>query len=180
MRTSRATVRGSATNSPFGASTACFVSSGVGVRRTFDIDHFKPVALPPEDVRAYDNLLYACGTCNATKGMRGVPDPTTVLLAPDVHVTEDGVIHSKTPEAARLIDLLGLDSPPFTEFRMLWPGILALAERFDPPLSVQLLGFPDDLPNLARLRPPGGNTRPEGVATSYFAQCANGLLPLMY
>src|SRR5438132_14281404 len=88
------------------------------VRRTFDIDHFRPVALSPEDVRAYDNLLYACGTCNATKAMRDVPDPTMVLLTPDVQVTADGVIHSETPEAARLIDLLGLDSPQFTEFRM--------------------------------------------------------------
>jgi hypothetical protein len=112
--------------------------------------------------------------------MRGVPDPTTVLLDHDVQVTEDGVIHAETPEAARLIDLLGLDSPQFTEFRMLRLGILALAERFDPPLYARLLGFPDDLPNLARLRPPGGNTRPEGVTTSYFAQRANGLLPLMY
>jgi hypothetical protein len=39
-----------------------------------------------------------------------VPDPTTVLLAPHVHVTEDGMIHAETAEAARLIELLGLDS----------------------------------------------------------------------
>jgi hypothetical protein len=72
------------------------------VRRTFDIDHFRPVALSPEYARTYDNLLYTCGTCNATKGKRGVPDPATVLLAPDVHVTEDGVIHAGSTEAARL------------------------------------------------------------------------------
>jgi hypothetical protein len=55
-----------------------------------------------------------------------------------------------------------------------------LAERFDPPLYVRLMGFPDNLPNLARLRPPGGNTRLEGLATSYFAQRAKGVLPSTY
>jgi hypothetical protein len=32
------------------------------------------------------------------------------------------------------------------------------------------MSYPDDLPNLARLRPPGGNTRPEGIAESAFAR----------
>jgi hypothetical protein len=39
------------------------------------------------------------------------------------------MIHAATAEVARLIELLGLDSPQFTEFRMLWLGILALAEH---------------------------------------------------
>jgi hypothetical protein len=43
-----------------------------------------------------------------------------------------------------------------------------------------LLSFPDDLPDLAALRPPGGNTRPEGVSGCYFAQRDQGELPNMY
>jgi hypothetical protein len=36
---------------------------------------------------------------------------------------------------------------------------------------------PIDLPNLARLRPPGGNSRPAGVDASHFARRARGELP---
>lgn len=45
---------------------------------------------------------------------------------------------------------------------------------------VQLMGFPDDLPDLSRLRPPEGNSRPEGVQQSYFAQRQRGELPETY
>lgn len=85
-----------------------------------------------------------------------------------------------TSEARRIIRLLGLDAREEREGRLLWMGIIALAERNDPPLFRRLMGFPDDLPNLGRLRPPGGNTRPEGVAVSYFARRLTGGLPEVY
>ncbi len=147
---------------------------------TFDIDHFLPVSLHPEQERTYDNLLYACATCNAVKGKRDVPDATAMLLDPGVRVTEDGVIQADAPEAARLIELLGLDSPQSTEFRLLWIGIVALANRYDPSLYQRLMGFPDDLPDLTCLRPPSGNTRPEGVKSSYLAKRQDGTLPATY
>lgn len=81
---------------------------------------------------------------------------------------------------ARLIELLGLDSPQSTGFRLLWIGIVALAERYDPSLYRRLMGFPDDLPDLKRLRPPGGNTRPEGVRTSSFVKRKDGTLAATY
>lgn len=147
---------------------------------TFDIDHFLPVSLHSELQQTYDNLLYACACCNAVKGTSLVPNPTVVLLDPGVWVEEDGVIHSDTPEAARLIELLGLNSPQSTEFRLLWIGIVALAELYDPSLYRRLMGFPDNLPDLKRLRPPGGNIRPEGVRTSYLAKRKDGILPATY
>lgn len=150
------------------------------VTATFDIEHFLPVSLHPEQEGRYANLLYACAPCNAAKANRRVSDPTAVLLGPDVRVTEDGVIHATTTKAARLIELLGLDSQQSTEFRMLWLGIIALAARYDAALYRRLMGFPDDLPNLGRLRPPGGNTHPQGVGESYFMQRKNGVLPETY
>jgi hypothetical protein len=42
------------------------------------------------------------------------------------------------------------------------------------------MGFPDELPDLARLRPPDGNTRPEGIQESYFAKKTGGVLPSEY
>ena len=50
-----------------------------------------------------------------------------------------------------------------TEARLLWIGIIALAKQCNPGLYRRLMAFPDDLPNLGRLRPPGGNARPEGL-----------------
>jgi hypothetical protein len=150
------------------------------VRGIYAIDHFLAVAHHPGRANDYDNLLYSCVTCNAAKRDRSVPDPLTVLTSPAVRVDEDGTIQADEPEAARLIELLGLDSDQSTEFRMLWLGIVALAGRHDPALYRRLLGYPADLPDLARLRPPGGNSKPEGVEQSHFARRQNGTLPETY
>jgi hypothetical protein len=42
------------------------------------------------------------------------------------------------------------------------------------------MGFPEDLPDLESLRPPGGNTRLKGVAESYAAKQKEGMLPETY
>ncbi len=63
---------------------------------------------------------------------------------------------------------------------MLWIGIIALAAAHDPNLYQRLMGFPDDLPNLPRLRPPGGNARPDGVNQSRFAQKQRGMVAATY
>jgi hypothetical protein len=146
----------------------------------FDLDHFLPAARHPEQTRTYDNLLYSCATCNAAKGEVAIPDPGRVLVNGDVEVRADGALEARTPEARRLVRVLGLDSRQASEFRQLWIAIVALAERYDPPLYRRLMGFPDDLPNLARLRPPGGNTRQGGIAACAFAQRQNGTLPEIY
>jgi hypothetical protein len=150
------------------------------LRRTFDIDHFLCVAQYPAKICDYDNLLHACAVCNAAKANRLLPDPMTVLTNAKVRVAEDGTIHTDDLEAGQLIEMLGLDCEEYTEFRLLWIGIVALAARHDPELYRRLLGFPDDLPDLGRLQPPGGNTRPEGIETSYFRLRANGQLPATY
>jgi hypothetical protein len=146
----------------------------------FDLDHFLPAAQHPEQNRMYDNLLYCCATCNPAKGDQVIDDPCRVLVNGDLEIGADGMIEARTPEARRLVRVLGLDSPRATEFRRLWIGIVALAGHYDGPLYRRLMGFPDDLPNLARLRPPGGNTRREGVGVCAFSQRRNGTLPEVY
>ena len=150
------------------------------VRGFYAIDHFQAVAHHPNRALDYDNHLYACAGCNAVKAARTVPDPLTVLTGSGVRVAEDGRIRADNPEAAQLIELLGLDTEKLTEFRMLWMGIVALARQHDPALYQKLMGFPADLPDLAALRPPGGNTRPEGVEQSCLARRQNGTLPERY
>jgi hypothetical protein len=92
-------------------------------------------------------------------------------------VDEDGVLHARTREVRRLVRKLRLNRREAREFRRSWIGIIKLTKAHDPQLHQRLMGFPDDLPNLARLRPPGGNLRPEGIAESYFVKRRNGTLP---
>ena len=47
-------------------------------------------------------------------------------------------------------------------------------------LYARWMSFPDDLPDLSRLRPPGGNLRPEGLAESHLARRQRGDLPATY
>jgi hypothetical protein len=141
----------------------------------FHLDHFLPVAHHPERILTYENLLYACATCNAAKSDHPIPDPCRFLLSGDVTIREDGVMEARTRDARRIVRVLGLDDEKTTEFRMLWIGIVALAKEHNAPLHRWLMGFPDDLPDLNGLMPPGGNTQPEGVERSYYArrQCGN-------
>jgi hypothetical protein len=145
-----------------------------------EIDHILPVASNPELTTEYDNLLYCCSTCNVAKRARLLPDPTTVLFRGAVHVDPDGTISPLNSDAERPVTLLGLDSPTYTEFRLLWIGILAMAERHAPDLHQRLMGYPVDLPDLAALRPPAGNIRPDGIATSHHKRRARGELPPTY
>jgi len=98
----------------------------------------------------------------------------------DVWVNEDGTIEGRTRQARRLIRVLGLDDREYTEFRLVWLEIVGLAAREDPELYRKLMGFPNDLPNVARLHPPGGNSRPEGIEQSYFVQKQKAILPETY
>ena len=150
------------------------------VRGTFDLDHFLPVKLHPELAGTYDNLLYACAACNDAKRDAVIPDPCQVFVSGNVSVREDGTLETRTPDARRIVRVLGLDGREATEFRRLWIEIVALAERRDARLYRRLMGYPDDLPNLRRFRPPGGNTHPEGIDTSYFVKREDGTLLTTY
>jgi hypothetical protein len=84
-----------------------------------------------------------------------------------------------TGEAQRPIDVLTLNSTSWVQWRLSWIRIVELAAEHDVDLFHQLMGFPDDLPDLRRLRPPA-NSRPEGIDESYFARRARGELPDYY
>lgn len=150
------------------------------VKGIFGVDHFLPVTMYPTKALDYDNLLYACVTCNGAKGTRPLPNPETAFVSEGVQVREDGNIEAKSRDARRLIRVLGLDDPEYTDFRMLWIGIVALAKKHDQKLFRKLMGYPDDVPNLASLRPPKGNRRPEGLEIMHFTRRQQRTLPETY
>ncbi len=143
----------------------------------FDLDHFVPQVQSPDEPPVYENLVYACHSCNLRK--RDLNLPEVFITAEDVRVYENGQMVGLTPEADRIIRLLYLNTPQTIEWRRLWIRSVQLAAEFDQDLYDQLMGYPDDLPNLARLNPPG-NHKPAGIAVSHFARQKRGELPATY
>jgi hypothetical protein len=146
----------------------------------FDLDHFVPQKARPSQKTQYDNLVYACARCNLTKSAQRVPDPSTTLTRQDLRVQPDGSLEAYSDDAQSLILKMDLNSPRMIAWRLVWMRVIELAEARDVVLYRRLMGFPVDLPNLARLRPPSGNSRPAGVANSHFAKAARGDLPAIY
>ena len=149
------------------------------VRGVYNLDHFRPQARNPKAALDYGNLLYACISCNSAKRDLPVPNPCDCMLDGQVLVQDDGRIEAATPDAKKLILLLGLDDPEYREFRCLWIGIVDMAAKSKPRLFQRLMRYPNNLPDLSRLRPPG-NSRPKGIQESYRVRRDKGKLPSTY
>jgi len=145
----------------------------------FDLDHFEPQSLNPRRRLDYLNLVYACRRCNSVKRDQAVADPFNLLHSENVAALPDGSLHATHVETRRLIRQLDLNSPRLKKWRRVWMRIVTLAEEHEVDLYHQLVGFPNDLPDLSRLRPPH-NERREGLEESSFARRRRGDLPDVY
>lgn len=145
----------------------------------FELDHFEPQSLSPQRRLDYFNLVYSCRRCNSVKLDQTVGDPLCLLHSKIVAVLPDGSLRTQNTDSLRLILQLDLNSPRLNSWRVMWMRIVSLAEERDEALYYQLVGFPDDLPNLSKLRPPD-NSRNEGIAESCFARRRSGNLPKAY
>ena len=152
----------------------------VNAKGAFAIDHFIPTSIEPGLVTAYDNLLYACVACNLTRGNRLVPNPLEHLLVSTVEVQSNGLLLAQTPLAEEIVEALHLSDPEYVVRRRQMMALLEELERRRPDLHATWLGYPDDLPDLLRLRPPGGNSRPAGIDESHVARQMRGELPATY
>lgn len=149
-------------------------------RYGFEVDHLIAQTKDPSRILDYDNLVYACATCNRLKSdEEGIPDPCQVAYGECLKVTDDGKIEALNDDGRKLIKWLRLDNEENTEYRRLMLEFIRLAESHDSRRHVQLMGFPDDLPDLDTYQPPE-NSRPEGVEQSWFAKRERGELPKTY
>jgi HNH endonuclease len=148
----------------------------------FHLDHFVPQVTNPGEACAYDNLLYVCGACNLKKSDLLVPDPSVVGFGDCLRVHLDGTIEALTPPGELLIDLLRLDDTDSTRYRRMMLEMLTTLRRHNPAAYEDWMGYPKHLPDLSRPRkkPPGGNSRPSGIAESCFARRVRGELPAVY
>ena len=151
----------------------------------FSVDHFRAQSLFPQRRGDYDNLFYTCCSCNAARREILLPvDPSHQPLSAHLRLGADGLIEPLTPDGAQFIAICHLNRPAMAAYRQRLLRLLdALANNPTPPAQaalMELLGFPDDLPNLAAKRPPQGNTQPEGLAESCFELRRRGELSETY
>lgn len=146
----------------------------------WDIDHLAPQHSHPQRKLDYDNLLYTCHTCNSTKRGKLVPDPCKVAFGECVEVHEDGTIEALNENGKTLIAALRLNREKATNFRRLIIDVLrSFVTHNETQLYIQWMCYPDNLPDLSRLKPPG-NSKPEGISDSCYARRMRGELPEIY
>ena len=147
----------------------------------FQVDHVIPQSEAPSRALDYDNLVYACETCNEMKlDALGLCGPCEKAYGDCLRVNEDGTITALNREGQTLVQVLRLDNAENTAFRQLILEVVRLARGKNDALHFRLMGFPDDLPDLARKRPPGGNSRPEGIRESWRERRIRRELPDTY
>jgi hypothetical protein len=151
----------------------------------FSIEHTRPRSAGAAPGSTYDNLVYACCVCNAYKrDFADVLDLSQVAVAGHLEALPDGPLRAFSPQGEALIQVCALNRPTLVAFRRDLHHLLALlasgsgvtADR----LRRRYFGYPEVLPDLAALRPPGGNTRPDGVGTSCFERSRRGELADTY
>ncbi len=158
----------------------------------FSVDHHLAQKPHPKLALEYDNLVYACVACNSRKKAKLALDPCKEAFSSHLHVNSDGIVTGLSVEGKDLVDCLSLNRPKLVRSRqkhLLMENIVANApsvtdltdrERVLIECHKDTLRFPEDLPNLAALRPPKGNSRPCGVLNCFFALAATGRLPNAY
>jgi hypothetical protein len=147
---------------------------------SFSVDHLTPQIQSPELICEYTNLVYACRRCNALKALHRVPDPCEVAYGVHLHPEESGNISALSETGEALILSLNLNDTAYVAYRQF---ILTLSDTEDSHLLALrsfLMRYPTNLPDLNALRPPGGNTLPEGMDTSYHRLRLHGNLPDLY
>lgn len=149
----------------------------------FHIDHLVPQRERPDLVCVYDNLILLEGRMNLIKGKRRLPDPSAVRLGKClfVHTTGErtGEIEANDDVGEKIIRVLRLDSDDATQVRRDWVGILRSVARTDEPLFRKFIGYPKNLPDLAKANAPS-NTRISGLRRSAKSLGDAGVLPEWY
>ncbi len=151
----------------------------------FAVDHITPSSVDPSRSHDYDNLCYACCSCNRNRQDAVLPfHLDRDSIAQHIEIALDGTAEPLSAEGRFLIRVCHLNRPLLVEFRRRLRSLLDLLTSQTMPDSEsilrELLGFPTDLPDLSAKRPPNGNTRPTGIAQSFFQQQREGLLPDAY
>jgi len=152
----------------------------------FGVDHVVAQSAAPLLVLTYANLVYACNTCNSSKGAAPLPW-SSLNQAVGIHVSvrQDGFAVALTADGEAWILAFRLNSNAKVRLRL--EKLTALRAKQTHPddadidhLYRRAFGYPDDLPDLSVLRPPGGNAVAGSESRSHFARRSRGELAAVY
>lgn len=148
----------------------------------FSVDHFIPKQLKRK-VLNYDNLLYACLSCNCAKrDLLLKIDPCVVGYGLHLKIKDDGVMDGLTSEGKIVIDTLRMNEGRRVDFRSRMLDMFKTLNLSNPQAYPDLkrwFGFPTDLADLRTLKP-RNNSRPNGIQSCYFVKREAGQLPNFY
>jgi hypothetical protein len=91
-----------------------------------------------------------------------------------------GKFKGLTPQGKRLVEYLMLNSEERVLDRQFQLFLFDTQDNYPKKTLKSRFGYPSDLPDLTKLKPPKGNTRPKGLDTSYYSRRAQGKLPDYY
>ncbi len=153
---------------------------------SFGADHVEAQFVAPNLVAVYQNLVYACNSCNSAKRHQRLGiDPRTDTMAHLLNVDTDGIVHALTPRAEFVIEVFDLNEPGRISLRLEKLAILRSKQTHPDDADIDHLfrrafGYPDDLPDLSALKPPGGNAAAGSESRSHFARRSRGELEAVY
>lgn len=150
-------------------------------QNSFSVDHLEPKSKQPKLTCQYDNLVYACIDCNRWKSaITGLLDPCQNTLAEHLRLDRLGRFVGITSEGKRLVEYLRLNAESRLRERTKKLYFYQIQNRMPKEMLRLDFGYPPDLPDLSKLKPPKGNIRPEGLKKSHLARQRRRELPDYY
>lgn len=151
---------------------------------SFSVEHLRPNSVAPPALTNYDTLVYACCQCNAARRATPLPLDPTGPMREHLELHIDGTVLGKSSAGEDFIRICRLNRPNLVAFRRLMLDVLTLLKQKQNRDAVELcrrfFGYPANLPNLAALRPPRGNSLPQGIEQSAYIRRGRGELPDTY
>jgi hypothetical protein len=149
--------------------------------KRFGIDHVKAKSRHTKLTCEYDNLVYCCSNCNSLKSTKiGLPDPCETSFHKHLKLLRSAHFVGLTPLGKRLVEYLMLNSEDRVNDRRVHLYFFETQRRVKHDILRSRFGYPPDLPALAKLKPPKGNSRPEGLKASHFVRQQRGDLSPYY
>jgi len=147
----------------------------------FSIDHLEKQSNATDKICDYDNLAYVCQRCNGWRLAENVNDPIKHPLGEHLQVdAESGMISALTDEGTILIRGLQLDRPEKNQMRANEIKALQALAKHDKAEWKRFMSYPEELPNLAKLKPPTNPKAEKGIANSASARREAGTLEEPY
>ena len=143
----------------------------------FGVEHLKPKGKYPLLENIYSNLTYCCNRCNNLKGQIELDE---IFLREHIQFKDNGKLNALTKYGEKIIDIFNLNDDKLIEYReKFYKTIIHLYENSHD-IYLKWMGFPEDLPDLSKQKPPLGNDKPNGIKKSYFELKKQDKLQLDY